>query len=46
VSTDRHLPPDPQGDYATAVVHAGVTYSAGSSWPRLYRIELTGGQTP
>jgi enamine deaminase RidA (YjgF/YER057c/UK114 family) len=42
VSTDRHLPPDPQGDYATAVVHAGVAYSAGMTPRRNGQLTITG----
>jgi enamine deaminase RidA (YjgF/YER057c/UK114 family) len=42
VSTDRHLPPAPQGDYATAVVHAGVAYSAGMTPRRDGQLTITG----
>jgi enamine deaminase RidA (YjgF/YER057c/UK114 family) len=42
VSTDPHLPPDPQGDYATAVVHAGVAYSAGMTPRRDGQLTITG----
>lgn len=42
MSTDHHLPPDPQGDYATAVVHAGVAYSAGMTPRRDGQLTITG----
>jgi len=42
VSTDHDLPPDPQGDYATAVVHAGVAYSAGMTPRRDGQLTITG----
>jgi enamine deaminase RidA (YjgF/YER057c/UK114 family) len=42
VSTERHLPPDPQGDYASAVVHAGVAYSAGMTPRRDGQLTITG----
>lgn len=42
MSTDSHLPPNPQGDYATAVVHAGVAYSAGMTPRRHGQLTITG----
>ncbi|MBB5164869.1 RidA family protein [Mycobacterium sp. AZCC_0083] len=42
MSTDHDLPPAPQGDYATAVVHAGIAYSAGMTPRRDGRLTVTG----
>ncbi|MET4427909.1 MULTISPECIES: RidA family protein [unclassified Mycolicibacterium] len=42
MSTERHQPPDPQGDYASAVVHAGVAYSAGMTPRRDGQLTITG----
>jgi enamine deaminase RidA (YjgF/YER057c/UK114 family) len=42
VSTDHDLPPAPQGDYATAVVHAGIAYSAGMTPRRDGQLTVTG----
>lgn len=42
MSTDHDLPPAPQGDYATAVVHAGIAYSAGMTPRRDGQLTITG----
>jgi enamine deaminase RidA (YjgF/YER057c/UK114 family) len=42
VSTDHDLPPAPQGEYATAVVHAGIAYSAGMTPRRDGQLTITG----
>lgn len=42
MSTESHLPPDPQGDYASAVVHAGVAYSAGMTPRQDGQLTITG----
>jgi enamine deaminase RidA (YjgF/YER057c/UK114 family) len=42
VSTDHQAPPIPQGDYVSAVVHAGVAYSAGMTPRRNGRLTITG----
>lgn len=42
MSTDGHRPPDPQGDYVSAVVHDGVAYSAGMTPRRDGQLTITG----
>ena len=42
MSTDHDLPPAPQGEYATAVVHAGIAYSAGMTPRRDGQLTITG----